>query len=170
MKPNKNNAMKQAKITLIMLLGLLVSLDASAQSVVTGSNLNIGSNNTLTESGTTYHGNAVGQNHCLNGAHSLAVGQNDSILEGSQSSVALGTYNRIIGNGSVAFGNGVKIQGQRNIGLGNEVKALGTSRSQFFRICNPKSVHTWFFRICNPKAVNISICNSKSVRERCFSQ
>lgn len=120
--------MKQAKITLIMLLGLFVSLNASAQSVVTGSNLNIGSNNTLTESGTTYHGNAVGQNHCLNGAHSLAVGQNDSILDGSQSSVALGTNNRIIGNGSVAFGNGIKIQGQRNTGIGNEVKALGTSR------------------------------------------
>lgn len=119
--------MKQAKTTLLVLLGLAFGLNATAQSVVTGTNLNIGTNNTL--SGTLPRGNAIGENHWLEGLFSLAVGKNDTILEVSTGSTALGTENRICGNGSMAIGNGIKIQGMCNIGIGNEIKATAISRS-----------------------------------------
>lgn len=119
--------MKQVITTLIIILGLLFSLSANAQNIVTGSNLNIGTNNTL--SGTSPHGNAIGENHWLEGLFSLAVGRNDTILEVSTGSLTLGTENRICGNGSMAIGNGIKIQGQRNVGIGNEIKVMATSRS-----------------------------------------
>lgn len=119
--------MKQVRTTLIIILGLLFSLSTNAQNIVTGSNLNIGTNNTL--SSTPPHGNAIGENHWLEGLFSLAVGRNDTILEVSTGSLTLGTENRICGNGSMAIGNGIKIQGQRNVGIGNEIKVMATSRS-----------------------------------------
>lgn len=117
--------MKQIKSILLVLLGLVFSLSASAQSVVTGSNLNIGTNNTL--SGTVPRGNAIGENHWLEGVSSLVVGIRDTILEVSTGSMAFGTDNRIRGNGSMAIGNGIKIQGMCNIGIGNEIKATNAS-------------------------------------------
>ena len=78
--------MKQIKSILLVLLGLVFSLSASAQSVVTGSNLNIGTNNTL--SGTVPRGNAIGENHWLEGVSSLVVGIRDTILEVSTGSMA----------------------------------------------------------------------------------
>lgn len=118
--------MKQAKSILIILFGLGFYLSANAQSVITGSNLNIGAYNTL--SGTPPRGNAIGENHWLEGLSSLAVGKNDTILEVSTGSMALGADNRIRGNGSMAIGNGIKIQGMCNIGIGNEIKATAVSR------------------------------------------
>lgn len=120
--------MQQIKTILLMLLGLIVGLGASAQGVVTGTNLNIGSGNTLTQSGTNLRGNAIGENHWLEGFCSLAVGKNDTLLEPCMSSIALGLENRLCGNNSMALGNGIKIQGLRNIGIGNNVKATGTTQ------------------------------------------
>lgn len=62
--------MSQFRNILLLLLGLKLSLGATAQTIVTGSNLNIGTNNTLNSN----RGNAIGTDHWLGSYHSLATG------------------------------------------------------------------------------------------------
>lgn len=110
--------MKQTRIIIILSLCLASCYCVIAQSVVSGTNLNIGANNTLTQTGTTFQSNAIGENCYLEGSNSLVVGKRDTILNVSEASVALGFGNKIQGSGSMAFGNNVTIQGMRNVGIG----------------------------------------------------
>lgn len=114
--------MKQTKIIITLLLWLTSGLGVIAQNVITGTNLNIGENNTLSQSGTTFQSNAIGINNYLEGAHSLVVGKRDTILNVSEASVALGFGNKIQGSGSLAFGNNVKVHNMRGVGIGYYVK------------------------------------------------
>lgn len=106
-----------------MLAGLTISLVANAQTIVTGSNLNIGSNNTLNNN----RGNAIGTDHWLGGYHSLAVGNNDTIMNNANGSIAFGSLNRIGGVMSLAVGSNVKIESNYSLGLGHDLKLIGSS-------------------------------------------
>ena len=123
MNDKKNgNTMKQAKTILLMMLGLAVGLKAYPQ-IVSGTNLNIGSYNTLYGN----RGNAIGEYHWLGSDHSLAVGNNDTIMNGSESSIALGSLNRINGQMSMAIGADIKIEGMRCVGIGHDLRLSGES-------------------------------------------
>ena len=115
--------MNKFRNILLLLLGLTLSLGATAQTIVTGSNLNIGTNNTLNSN----RGNAIGTDHWLGSYHSLAVGNNDTILNNGNSSVALGSMNRIDGLISAAIGADIKINGNKSVGIGHDLKLSGIS-------------------------------------------
>ncbi len=115
--------MKRLRNILLMLAGLTISLVANAQTIVTGSNLNIGSNNTLNNN----RGNAIGTDHWLGGYHSLAVGNNDTIMNNANGSIAFGSLNRIGGVMSLAVGSNVKIESNYSLGLGHDLKLIGSS-------------------------------------------
>ena len=123
MNNDNNKTMKNFKITVITVLALTIGAYAQAQSIMEGTNLNIGTNNTLSEN----RGNAIGLSHWVNGANSLAVGNNDSILFNGNSSVALGSYNKIQSTMSMAFGTKIKINGGGgyNIGIGHHLNLNG---------------------------------------------
>ena len=106
-----------------MLLGFLINLEASAQTIVTGSNLNIGSNNTLSSN----RGHAIGIDHWLGGNNSLAIGNNDTIMSNANSSIALGSLNRIGGLMSMAMGCNVKTGNSYSIGIGHDLSLTGSS-------------------------------------------
>lgn len=113
--------MKQAKTILLMMLVLAVGLKAYPQ-IVSGTNLNIGSN--ILDGN---HGNAIGEYHWLGSNHSLAVGNNDTIMDRSVSSIALGSLNRISGQMSMAIGADIKIEGMRCVGIGHDLRLSGGS-------------------------------------------
>ena len=115
--------MKRTKIILLIMLGLAVSLNTFSQTIVSGTNLNIGTNNTLDNN----HGNAIGTEHWLGGIHSLAVGNNDTITNGSNSSITLGSSNKIEGLMSLALGTSIKIEGNRSVGIGHDIRLTGSS-------------------------------------------
>lgn len=120
--------MKTIKAILITTIALVFSFNIKAQ-VVPGSNLNIGENNTLTQTGNTYHSNAIGTGNYLEGNNSLAVGENDTILYPGGASIALGSCNKIAANVSFAIGSNVKVLGLRGVGIGHLVKVTGPSGS-----------------------------------------
>ena len=120
--------MKAIKTILITTIALAFSFNVKAQ-VVPGSNLNIGENNTLMQTGNTYHSNAIGKGNYLEGNYSLAVGENDTILNPGEASVALGSCNKVAENASFAIGSNVKVLGLRDIGIGHLVKVSGPSGS-----------------------------------------
>ena len=120
--------MKAIKTILITTIALVFSFNVKAQ-VVPGSNLNIGENNTLMQTGNTYHSNAIGKGNYLEGNNSLAVGENDTILNPGGASVALGSCNKVAENASFAIGSNVKVLGLRDIGIGHLVKVSGPSGS-----------------------------------------
>lgn len=120
--------MKTIKAILITTIALVFNFNVKAQ-VVSGSNLNIGENNTLTQTGDTYHSNAIGKGNYLEGNYSLAVGENDTILYPGGASVALGSCNKVAENASFAIGSNVKVLGLRGIGIGHLVKVSGPSGS-----------------------------------------
>lgn len=115
--------------TLTVLL-LLSALETSAQDhmdVIDGSNLRIGSNNTLISNGNNaVNGNAIGQYNYLESANTLAVGTNDTIGTYSVSAVALGASNRVQGVSALGFGCMVKVNGAYGVGLGHHIKANGS--------------------------------------------
>lgn len=115
--------MKRTKIILLIMLGLAVSLNTFSQTIVSGTNLNIGTNNTLDNN----HGNAIGTEHWLGGIHSLAVGNNDTITNGSNSSITLGSSNKIGGLMSMTIGTSIKIEGNRSVGIGHDIRLTGSS-------------------------------------------
>ena len=110
--------MKQKRITLTMLFGLLLGIGLQAQDIVTGSNLNIGSNNTITQN----RGNIIGSYSIVNSPGALAVGMCDTIEENSKHSVVLGEHNKVYGVAAMAFGNNIKVHGSFSIGMGRFLK------------------------------------------------
>ena len=113
--------MKHKSITLTLLFSLLISIGLQGQGVVPGSNLNIGSNNTIIEN----RGNVIGSYLYVNSPDALAVGLGDTIPENSKHSVALGEYNKAYGNATMAFGNNVKVNESFSMGMGRFVKTNG---------------------------------------------
>lgn len=113
--------MKQLKYILILVVGLLPVIGLQAQSIVTGSNLNIGSDNTLTNN----LGNVIGSNNIINSPGALAVGLCDTIETYSRYSVTLGEYNKAGGIVAMAFGNNVKVTGDFSMGMGRYLKNTG---------------------------------------------
>ena len=113
--------MKHLKYILILVVGLMTSIGLQAQSIVTGSNLNIGSNNTLTNN----LGNVIGNNNIINSPGALAVGLCDTIETYSRYSVTLGEYNKAGGIVAMAFGNNVKVTGDFSMGMGRYLKTTG---------------------------------------------
>lgn len=113
-----------------LLLAAVAGLSVEAQNtVVTGSNLNIGSGNTLllNNQQNTYFGNAVGQGNIVLSAGSIALGTNDTIDELSTCSVAIGSSNRVSDVGSMAFGGAVKVSSLVGVGIGRFLKATGNT-------------------------------------------
>ena len=124
--------MKQRRIVLTALLISLVGFSLQAQVIIEGTNLNIGENNTLSQTGSGDRSNAIGKENYLEGAHSLVVGKNDTILNSistTVASVALGFGNKIEGSGSMAFGNNVKVYNMRGVGIGYYVKLYNSSKN-----------------------------------------
>jgi hypothetical protein len=99
----------------------MTSIGLQAQSIVTGSNLNIGSDNTLTNN----LGNVIGNNNIINSPGALAVGLCDTIETYSRYSVTLGEYNKAGGIVAMAFGNNVKVTGDFSMGMGRYLKTTG---------------------------------------------
>lgn len=120
--------MKTIKTIILTIIALAFSFSVKAQ-VVTGSNLTIGENNTLLQTGTTFHSNAIGKNNYLEGVSSLTVGENDTILNPGGASVALGSCNKVTESASFAIGSNVKVLGLRCVGIGHLVKVTGPSGS-----------------------------------------
>lgn len=117
--------MKQRRILLTALLISLVGFSLQAQDLIEGTNLNIGVNNTLSQTGNGARSNAIGKYNYLEGSQSFAAGKNDTILNSisiTEASVALGFGNKIQGSGSLAFGNNVKVHNMRGVGIGYYVK------------------------------------------------
>lgn len=123
MKYENNEPMKKLRVTLIAIISLSFGGYSQAQGIVNGTNLNIGSNNTLNQS----HGNAIGDSHWIGGYHSLAIGNNDTILNNGNSSIAIGSLNRIEKPMSMAIGINVKISDILGIGIGHYLKLQGSS-------------------------------------------
>lgn len=116
--------MKQAKTIFLIVLGLAVGLKAYPQ-IVTGTNLNI--HDTLNNYLDGNRGNAIGECHWLGSKHSLAVGNNDTVMNDSESSIALGSLNRINGRMSMAIGADIKIESMRCVGIGHDLRLSGGS-------------------------------------------
>lgn len=114
--------MKHQRITLTLLFSLLISICLQGQGIVPGSNLNIGSNNTIIEN----RGNVIGSYLYVNSPDALAVGLCDTIPENSKHSVVLGEYNKVNGVATMAFGNNVKVNGSCSMGMGRFVKTNGS--------------------------------------------
>ena len=115
--------MKYLRITAIVIICLAFGTYVQAQVIVNGTNLNIGFYNTLNQN----HGNAIGEGHWVGGNHSLAVGNNDTILTTGNSAIALGALNRIENPMSMAIGSSIRISGIRGIGIGHHLKLQGPS-------------------------------------------
>lgn len=119
--------MKQFKKNLMVLLALSASLTANAQTTVSGTNLNIETYSQYANTLDGGRGNAIGMSHWLGGYHSLAAGNNDTILNNANSSIALGSLNRIGGVMSFAIGSNVKIGYSYSIGLGHDLRLTGNT-------------------------------------------
>lgn len=115
--------MKHIRILLIILMALFIGANVQAQGVISGSNLNIGSCNTLNQN----LGNAIGVDHWTGGLHSLVVGNNDTILSTGNSSIALGSNNRIEFPMSMAIGSNIKISNILSVGIGHHLKLQGSA-------------------------------------------
>lgn len=113
--------MNRLRSILFAFCGLSICVCSNAQDAIEGPNLNIGSGNTLNGN----RGNAIGISHWLGGNNSLAVGNNDTIMDYANSCIALGSVNRINGLGSMAIGSGIKIDGNRSMGIGHNLRLTG---------------------------------------------
>ena len=69
--------MNRLRSILFAFCGLSICVCSNAQDAIEGPNLNIGSGNTLNGN----RGNAIGISHWLGGNNSLAVGNNDTIMD-----------------------------------------------------------------------------------------
>lgn len=126
MKTNKNdNTMKASRIALTIAACLLGFVGMAQNTVVEGTNLNIGEGNTLTSDAIGMRGHAIGRSNIVESHNALAVGYGDTINELCPNSMAFGTSNRIGGNSSIAIGQDVKVMGEYSLGIGRYLKALG---------------------------------------------
>ena len=114
--------MKQKRIILTILLATLIGFSMQAQDIIRGTNLDIGDNNTLSNYGNDYHGNAIGTNHYVEGACSLTVGYKDTITQYGYNSVAFGSVNKVAGNSSMAVGSDVKVLQGYSMGIGRHLR------------------------------------------------
>lgn len=108
-------------------MGLTISQMVNAQGVVTGTNLNIGTDNTLTTIGNGIVGNAIGMNHFMQASNTLSVGDMDSITTYGFNSVAFGSVNKVAGSSSMAVGSNVKVLNSYSIGMGRHLKVAEES-------------------------------------------
>ena len=111
----------------MVLLVLSASLTANAQTTVSGTNLNIETYSQYANTLDGGRGNAIGMSHWLGGYHSLAAGNNDTILNNANSSIAFGSMNRVGGVMSIAIGSNVKIGNSFSIGIGNNLNLTGNT-------------------------------------------
>lgn len=111
----------------MILMGLTISQMVNAQGVVTGTNLNIGTDNTLTPIGNGIVGNAIGMNHFVQASSTLSVGNMDSITTYGYNSVAFGSVNKVAGSSSMAVGSNVKVLNSYSIGMGRHLKVAEES-------------------------------------------
>lgn len=114
--------MKQKRIILTVLLATLIGFSMQAQDIIRGTNLDIGDNNTLSNYGNDYYGNAIGTNHYVEGASSLTVGYKDTITQYGYNSVAFGSVNKVAGNSSMAVGSDVKVLQGYSMGIGRHLR------------------------------------------------
>lgn len=119
--------MKQLRNILLALLGLSACFTSNAQTVVQGTNLNIETYSQYPNTLDGNRGNAIGIDHWLGGNNSLAVGNNDTIMSNANSSIALGSLNRIGGLMAMAMGCNVKIGNIYSIGIGHDLNLTGPS-------------------------------------------
>lgn len=113
--------MNMKRMALTLMACLLSGFACMAQSIVTGTNLNIGSGNSLP--GT--RGHAIGHNNIVESANSLAVGYGDTIVYPNSNSVALGTNVKIAGSSSFGFGQDVKLFSEYGLGIGRFLRTTG---------------------------------------------
>ena len=119
------------KVTIICILATVMAsflgMAVQAQNtVVSGTNLNIGSNNTIMD-GNTDKGNAIGSYNVVQSLNALAVGEHDTIMPYSLKSIALGSYNYIEGLSSMALGREVKVQNHFGFGIGQFLRITASS-------------------------------------------
>lgn len=115
---------------ILFLLGIVAKVGAQSPSLVEGLNMNIGTGNTLLNSGLgNYYGNTVGLQNVVRSPNALAVGSNDTIDASSTSAVTLGAANKVLGIASMGFGCAVKVNGFYSVGIGHHIKVNGTEGS-----------------------------------------
>lgn len=121
-----NTKMKQIRIAVTLTACLLSGIIGMAQNtIVEGTNLDIGANNTLTSDVTGTKGHAIGQYNIIESHNSLAVGYGDTIGASATTSIALGTSNKIGGSSSFAIGQDVKVMEYNGLGIGRFLKSTG---------------------------------------------
>ncbi|MBP5346349.1 MAG: hypothetical protein J6Y99_09050 [Bacteroidales bacterium] len=115
--------MKQTRLITVLLACLLPCLVGVAQNtIVVGTNLNIGENNILSSDLTGTKGHAIGRYNIVGSHNSLAVGHSDTINDASSNSLAVGTSNKVGGCASFALGHDVKVMGDYSLGVGRFLK------------------------------------------------
>lgn len=113
--------MKQTRFAITLVACLLGLVGMAQNTVVEGTKLNIGENNTLT--GTK--SGAIGQYNIVGANNALAVGYGDTINGLCPNSLAVGTANRIGGSSSFAMGQDVKVMYSHGLGIGRFLKVMG---------------------------------------------
>jgi hypothetical protein len=113
--------MKQTRFAITLVACLLGLVGMAQNTVVEGTKLNIGENNTVTG---TISG-AIGQYNIVGANNALAVGYGDTINGLCPNSLAVGTANRVGGSSSFAMGQDVKVMYSHGLGIGRFLKVMG---------------------------------------------
>ena len=114
--------MKRTRFAITLFACLLGLVGMAQNTVVEGTKLNIGENNTVTG----VRSGAIGQYNIVGAVNALAVGYGDTIdVQNANNSFTLGTLNRIGGSSSFGFGQDVKVLWDYGLGLGRYLKATG---------------------------------------------
>lgn len=128
--------MKKIIIMAIAIIGILSTIKAQELGTIVGTNLNIGSNNAISQNSDC--GNAIGLNNEINSNNSMAVGYGNYIHYLSPCSAVFGSSNHLNGMGGfiagyqnttessigMAFGHLLKVTGSESILFGSGIDAL----------------------------------------------
>lgn len=128
--------MKKIMIMAIAIIGFLSTIEAQDLDVVVGTNLNIGSDNTINPESNC--GNAIGENNEINSNNSIAVGNGNITSLNSPCSAVFGSSNHLSGMGGfiagyqnttasslgMAFGKRLKVTGSESILFGSGIESL----------------------------------------------
>lgn len=128
--------MKKIMIMAIAIIGFLSTIEAQDLDVVVGTNLNIGSDNTINPESNC--GNAIGMYNEINSSNSIAVGYGNSTSLTSPCSAVFGSSNHLSGMGGfiagyqnttasslgMAFGKRLKVTGSESILFGSGIESL----------------------------------------------
>lgn len=98
---------------------LAFGISANAQDV-SGSNLNIGTNNVIATGSTA--GSAIGDHLRVYSNYSLAIGFGDTLTQGGHNSLVVGGSNKMGGSGSISAGLNNQVLTDYSIGFGRYVK------------------------------------------------